>query len=113
MSQDVIVSRQCSVGPDGYFSHGAGQGPVTISINFYRPAPHPEHAPDHQCTYEIKCGDDVVRTFTVANIDGVSALLAAMRHAVSDIETGCLSRWHFSIPKEYLDDMRTAGATAP
>jgi hypothetical protein len=113
MSSEIIVSRQCSVGPNGAFSHGAGQGPVTISINFYRPVPHPEYAPDHQCTYEIKYGDDVVRTSSVVNIDGVSALLSAMRNAVIDIETGCLEKWNISIPKEYLEDMRTAGATPP
>jgi hypothetical protein len=36
-----------------------------------------------------------------------------MRFAVIDIETGCLEKWHVSIPKEYLDDRRTAGSTAP
>jgi hypothetical protein len=109
----IIVSRQFSVGPDGLFMPGPNQGPVTISINFFRPIPHPEQAPDlapaHQCTYEIKYNDDVVRTFAVAGNDEVAALLAAMRHAVIDLDYRYVEEWRVSIPRDYLDDMRMAG----
>ena len=114
MTGDIIVSRQCSVGPEGFFAHGPNQGPVTISLNFFRPALAPEQGPDlfpaFECAYEIKYGDEVIHTSSAAGMDGVGALLAAMRNAVIDLDFGRLAEWRISIPKDYLDDMRNAGA---
>lgn len=110
MNQDIIVSRQCSVGPGDFFGHGAGHGDTTITINFYRPILHePLESGLHECIYEIRLGPDVVRTSSVVGIDGVGALLRAMNSVVTDLETGCLDEWRISIPKEYLDDMRMVG----
>jgi hypothetical protein len=110
---DIIASRQCSVGPGGHFMPGPDQGPVTISVNFYRPVMDPEQGPglypSWQCAYEIKHGDEMVHASVAAGIDGVAALLAAMRHAVIDLEHRYLEEWRVSIPKGYLADMRDAG----
>jgi len=110
MPGNIVASRQCSVGPNGYFRHGADHGPVTVALNFYRPILHPEQGPDlfpaHQCTYEIKYGADVVHTSSADGMDEVAALLAAMRNAVMDLEHRYLEEWDVFIPPEYLGDMR-------
>ena len=119
MEKDIIASRQCSVGPEGHFMPGPGQGPVTISINFYRPALDPEQAPDlypsWQCAYEIRYGERVVHAFTADGMDGVAALLSAMVHVVSDLDNryfnACSEPLPYvdAIPRAYFEDMRNAG----
>ena len=119
MEKDIIASRQCSVGPAGHFMHGPDQGPVTISFNFYRPAPDPEQGPhlfpSYQCDYEIRYGGKVVHISTAVGMDGAAALLSAMVHVVSDLDNRYFNAsseplaYVDAIPTAYFEDMRNAG----
>jgi hypothetical protein len=119
MTQDIIVSRQFSVGPGGLFFHGAGHGPVTVTINFFRPGPSPDQErgsfPAYRCAYEIRYGEDVVRSSYAEGMDGAAALLNAMHDAASDLDRRYFSAiggcppYLDAIPSAYLEDMRKAG----
>lgn len=120
MTRDIIVSRHCSVSPDGVFMPGPSQGAVTICINFFRPALDPDVGPNmypaFRCDYEIRFGNDVVHEEYADGMDGVAAILSAMvRVAVSfdnryfnSRDAEIPAKYLDAIPARYFDDMRKA-----
>jgi hypothetical protein len=134
MSRDIIVSRKCTVGPNGYFRPGVGpaedgsvfDGAVVVSLDFARPEPDadddPALFPTYWCEYSIRYGDVAIRIDKDCGMDATGALLAAIRMAVHRMDLpafdaidgsgrfGNVIPYLDAIPREWFEDMRYAGS---
>jgi hypothetical protein len=120
MTKDIIVSRHCSVSPDGVFMPGPTPGYVTICINFFRPALDPDVGPNEypafRCDYEIRFGNDVVHEAYEVGMDGAAAILSAMVSVAVSFDNRYFNsraaeipaKYLDAIPARYFDDMRKA-----
>ena len=128
MTREVIVSRQCMVGPNAYFRPGVGpadEGAVIVSIDFYRPEPDPDMDPTmfptYWCEYAIRYGDATIYANKECGMDATGALLRAMSNATHRIDIpgfdaldgsgrfGNVIPYLEAIPKEFFEDTRHAG----
>ncbi|HWU87828.1 MAG TPA: hypothetical protein VN253_11160 [Kofleriaceae bacterium] len=100
---DVIARREFSIGPEGFFGHGAGQGATTITIEMCRPVKRDDR---YECECAFRVGLDVVHRAKVSGVDGVAAFSGAARAVVADLETRFFREWDAVVPREYFDDMR-------
>src|SRR5690349_13223364 len=85
MTRDIIVSRQCMVGPNGYFGVEAIDGSVVVRVDFFRPEPEldegPASYPIHWCEYEIVYDGEVIHAWKMMGMDSIESLLSAMADA--------------------------------
>lgn len=125
MTRDVIVSRQCMVGPNGYFGGEAIDGAVAVRVDFFRPEPDPEEGPGyypmHWCEYEIVYEGWVIHAWKMMGMDSVDALLRSMVDAVDHFDRPYFNKidadrryrdvipYITAIPLEWFHDMRLAG----
>ena len=115
MTKDIIVSRQCMVGPNGYFDIEAVDGSVLVSVDFFRPEPDPEEGPAsyplHWCEYRIVYGGEVIHVWKMMGMDSVDALLSAMRDAMNSFEGPHFNK--IDADKKYRDVIPYIGAIQP
>lgn len=125
MTRDVIVSRSCMVGPNGYFGGEAVDGAVLVRVDFFRPEPDleegPAYYPLHWCEYEITYGGEVIHVWKMMGMDSVEALLSSMVDAVRHFDDPYFNRidadkkyrdvipYISAIPPEWFHGMRFAG----
>jgi hypothetical protein len=124
MTKDIIVSRQCMVGPDGYFGFGgdAVDGAVVVRVDFFRPEPDLDELPAcYWCEYEIVYDGQVIHAWKMMGMDSVESLLSAMVDACHHFDGQYFNKidadkryrdvipYMPAIPPEWLHHMRFAG----
>lgn len=125
MTKDIIVSRQCVVGPNGYFGVEVVDESVLVRVDFFRPEPDfdegPANYPLHWCEYQIVYGGEVIHVWKMMGMDSVGALLSSMVDAARHFDGPHFNKidadkrycdvipYISAIPPEWFHDMRIAG----